>query len=50
MESVIVFMIVAVVAVIVLRSFYKTVTGKKTGCRCSAKCAEGDCDQGKDNL
>lgn len=44
MESVIVFIVVAVTVVIGGYSFYKTATGKKSGCGCSVKCSDSDCD------
>jgi len=43
METIIVIGIVAIVAVIAGRSFYRTMTGKNNGCGCVGACRGCDC-------
>ncbi|MBN1545499.1 MAG: FeoB-associated Cys-rich membrane protein [Syntrophaceae bacterium] len=38
LEIIIVFVIVAIVAVMEARSFYRTMTGKNDGCGCAGNC------------
>ena len=54
LETIIVVGIVAVVALMAGRSFYRTITGKNEGCGCTGNCLSCGCkdiaetDQGRD--
>jgi len=43
LETVIIFGIVVIVAVLAGRSFYRTMTGKNDGCRCGGNCHSCTC-------
>jgi hypothetical protein len=45
LEIIIVFGIVAIVAVIAGRSFYRTMTGKSDGCGCAGNCLGCTCKE-----